>query len=225
MAPRAAATGTDLKTQRRQETLARYRQSHLESLNVASRERMARFRSKPIAEEAQEELRARKLASAAAYREKNREKIREADKARRRQVYIKENGLAAWEARELLRKMNGLAAIQEEPPSLQKEKKKKRRKIEPPSDDGADKRAAGGGPSRYTVRERSPCEDYRGIPVVCLLPPVRCRCTRAGKWSARCDECRICYCLAWWCKDEHPSWMKRPGMRQLGELEARVPLY
>ncbi|KAJ7124031.1 hypothetical protein C8R43DRAFT_958926 [Mycena crocata] len=68
-----------IKAERRQAALKRYALKHARKLRLSSQERMQRFRSKTPTEQ----QKAKKLASAKEYRERNRESIRAADSLRR----------------------------------------------------------------------------------------------------------------------------------------------
>ncbi|KAJ6553702.1 hypothetical protein DFH09DRAFT_1366091 [Mycena vulgaris] len=161
-----------------------------------------RKRSELVDDDTREERRARKLESAAAYRERNRSEIRKTDKERRHRTYIEENGLAAFEARELLRYMNKTQLQHEGHPPPRRpmpaivSNKAKRRKLEiarPVSENGNTDEEP-----ECSARARS----------LSPFSPIHCPCV--GK--ERCDKCRICRCMAPWCQEEHPPGMQRPVM-------------
>ncbi|KAJ7100785.1 hypothetical protein B0H15DRAFT_796483 [Mycena belliarum] len=145
MSPKRVPADPEVKAQRRQEALARYRASHAESLRTSSRKRMAQRRAEPVSGELQDERHEKKLEAAAVYRDRNREAIREADTERRRQAYIEENGLAAYKARELLRYVNKTQGVNEEHPPprrpapvlLTNQRKRRKLAIERPSEPSA----------------------------------------------------------------------------------------
>lgn len=163
------------------------------------------------------------LLYAAQLSHRNKFKIRKADKERRRQcvafdstkfmaymnvrLYIAENGSAAFEARELLRYMNKTQSANEGCPTPRHpaptvvSNKAKRRKLEitPLTADESEDDSGSGSTHNNDEGQVAPFESAR---TGYLIGPTPVRCACVGKEN--CDECRYCYCLASWCREEHP---------------------
>ncbi|KAJ7911207.1 hypothetical protein B0H13DRAFT_1875962 [Mycena leptocephala] len=156
-----------------------------------------------VDEDTHEARRAKKLESAAAYREStscslNLSEIEKRYAGRIQQSYIEENELSAYENREPRRYMiKTQSAYEGRPPPRRPtasvvSNKAKRRKLEAPE-----------APTNSGAKS-----DDEGHASSSDSDPVGSLCDCVG--TERCDKCRICRCRAWWCQGKHPPGMERP---------------
>ncbi|KAJ7849677.1 hypothetical protein B0H14DRAFT_2582388 [Mycena olivaceomarginata] len=188
----------ETKAQRRREASARYRANSLyaEILIFATLhgKRMARLCSQAVDDETKEARHAQKLQVAAIYRERNRKKTAQAEEERRRRAYI-ERELKCRATKTPPATRDGHPSPHH-PDSAVVTKTQRTLDADPPFDDELQLLPS------LSPKEHCPESDVDSDGSdrsACPWGPIHCPCIG----DERCEECRICQCRAWWCKEDH----------------------
>ncbi|KAJ7855629.1 hypothetical protein B0H14DRAFT_2579284 [Mycena olivaceomarginata] len=209
MSPKNAKLDPETKAQRRREASARYRAKN-PHLRDSARERMARLRSQAVDDETKEARHAQKLQVAAAYGERNRKKTAQAEEERCRRAYI-ERKLKCRATKTPPATRDGHPSPHC-PDSAVVTKTQRTLDADPPSDDEP-QLLPSLLPKKY--RPESDVESDGSDRSACPWGPIYCPCVG----DKRCEECRICRCRAWWCKEDHPPNMWRYRLLQPKQRE------
>ncbi|KAJ7707813.1 hypothetical protein B0H14DRAFT_2646822 [Mycena olivaceomarginata] len=212
MPPKQAKLDPETKAQRRREASACYRAKN-PHLRDSARERMARLRSQVVDNDTKEARHAQKLQMAAAYRERNRKKTAQAEEECRRQAYI-EHELKCRATKTPPATRDGHPSPHR-PNSAVVTKTRPTLDADPPSDDEP-QLLPSLSPKKHRPESDVDSDDSNGS--ACPWGPIHCPCVG----DERCEECRICRCRAWWCKEDHPPNMWRYRLLQPKQREEAV---